>query len=114
MKKIEIVVLSNITINLNCKLLIFDSKNNLIYSSNEQNNSFIFNAEINKCYNLIFFNNHFYYKTSIIILDKYNMPYYIYINFLKKHFIKINLVDSNYKNLKIERGEIYLWENLIQ
>lgn len=67
-----------------------------------------FNGNINSVYNIIvrYKNN---IKKITFIMGKCD---YIRLVFDSGHYIKFRLKDINYPNLPIERGEIYLWQDL--
>lgn len=108
-KKVILNIVSNYINNL---LEIYDSNNNLIYRK-YANGICYFYFEVNKVYKIKIINSNSF-VSNIYVSHKYNDPYIFDVrNIIVNHKIFIRLIDENYKNLLIEKGEIKLWQNHI-
>ena len=102
-------------VNLQEYIIEVYKNNELICKSNITNGEYYyFKGKINSVYIIKIYNSGHYYCIPIIIL-KNNTNNFIFsfseINSQRK--ITIYLNDKNY-NLKVERGEIILWQSLTQ
>lgn len=88
------------------------SKNELIKKGYTNNTQTTISGEVNKGYMIIFYFNNICYKTAFIITPQKENYYFYIFNYTSK--IRITLSDSNYNQLKIKGGIIYLWPNHTQ
>lgn len=117
---------------MNLKIKYYDFNNNLIYKYKiyiyNLQNKLIYKNTTNNGYILCTLDNYGLYKIVIISNNVYSPKYFctyfyfhklidntlpIHINNFKNNslpLIKIKLTDVYYKDLKIERGKIVLWQ----
>ena len=75
---------------------------------------YYFNGKINSVYVVkIYYSGHYYCIPIIILKNNTNNFIFSFFKANSQRKITIYLNDKNY-NLKVERGEITLWQNLIQ
>lgn len=107
-KNIKILLISN---NQNNLLEIYDKNDNIIKKTSIKD-KYIFYGKINETYKIKLFTDNLIFNTGIYICEKYDKPYIFDIRNKKKyHQIFIFLKDKNYKNLKIEKGMIKIWQS---
>lgn len=106
-------VIIYITSNSNKNLLqIFDENKKIVETY--IHNSYIFRGKINRAYGIKIFSDNNYLSSSFYIPRLMNKPYYFSTVKNNSPKIIVRLLDKNYSNLKIEKGEITLWQTLIQ
>ena len=88
---------------------IYDKDNKLLFNDYSYNGIIKVCLNKNKVYKIIIKLNNKVLKTSLFI-DKCRKKYILNFNsfFIRK--VTFQLEDSNYKNLKIMKGEIILWQ----
>ena len=119
MKKIKINFIGTGYYNLyQAKVNIYNENNDLVYQGKTYNGVIYVNLEPNKIYRL----------ESLLLTEYINITFYTKMHIKEYTFIFENaiitqnsqktntvtflLTDLNYKNLKIEKGEIVLWQKM--
>lgn len=95
------------------KLQIFDNDNKKIVDT-VISNEYLFESNVNKFYKVKILSNNRKIESNIFICDSYTKPYIFDLRkIIQIHPIFIKLIDHNYVDLKIEKGEIFFWLNHI-
>lgn len=114
MKEIEIKIILNNEIYSNKKIIIYD-KEKIILNTYTNNFGIIkLYGKINCIYKITVFNKNNTFLGILLITKDYNIPYIFYFNDKLNISKKFYLYDKNYKNLKIQGGTLYLWQNNIK
>lgn len=109
-KNIFIFLISDSILNF---LQIFDSNNQKI-KEDYIYNTYIFKGDLNKPYKIRIISNTGILNSSFYIDEKYTKKYVFDTRRKSKfHKVFIKIIDQNYTGLKIEKGDIKLWQNHI-
>lgn len=120
MEKVKIRCISYDSICLyRYKVKIYNSRKELIYEKEVINDNFLYvDLEIDELYKIKvipFYSFNYKIMCKSFIVKKGCCDILFLFNSYNRYFkSKFTLTDSNYKNLEIQKGEIYLWLDPIQ